>query len=669
MAKLIPKPAVLFVLSFTNLVYTVESRRKTITPSFLRESSSRVEAPPDVVDMVEAAETNSRFSSTKVLLNDISGAPREGEILAVLGASGSGKSTFIDALAGRIEKRSLKGSVMLNDEVLDTRLLKLLSAYVMQDNLLFPMLTVEETLMFSAEFRLPYVLSNSKKRARVQALIDQLGLQNAANTIIGDESHRGVSGGERRRVSIGINIIHDPVILFLDEPTSGLDSSSAFALVKTLQRIAQNGSVVIMSIHQPTYRILGLLDRLTFLARASSHPVSENENPTEFALDLINEYEGSEAGTKCFIELYKSWQNTNYPGNSDSGNCSLSLRDAVLASISRGKLASSSASNHSSPTTSIISTSAHPFWLEFMVLTKRSIRNSSRMPEVFVARLVPVIVTCLIVASIYWRLDNSPKGAQERLGCLGFLITVAYFNSGDALPLIFQERFILCRETAYNAYRHSAYVLSSAVTEMPSLVILSLAITVTTFWAVGLAGGFQGYLFFFAAILAAYWSGSSFVAFVGAVVPHIMLGCVVILVSFGCFFLFSGLFISRDRIPVYWIWLHYLSLLKYPFEGVMQNEFDNPLKCFVRGVQMFDGTPLAGIPADMKLSFLKMLSDASGLTVNPDTCITTGVDVLRETGVTVLNKWYCLWITVAWGFFFRVLAYVSLLLGNKNKRR
>ncbi|KAI3994378.1 hypothetical protein MKX01_012635 [Papaver californicum] len=391
MTDLIPKP-VLFVLSFNNLVYTVESRRQTTSPSCLQQSSKVV--APNVVDM-----------------NDISGAAREGEILAVLGASGSRKSTLIDALAGRIEKRSLKGSLMLNDEALNTRLLKLLSAYVMQDDLLLPMLTVEETLMFSAELRLPCLLSKSKKKARVQALIHQLGLQNAAKTIIGDESHRGVSGGERRCVSIGINIIHDSVILFLDEPTSGLDSSSALTVVKTLQRIAQSGSIVIMSIHQPTYRILGLLDLYsgtpTDLSRFFSelgHPISENENPTEFALDLTNEYEGSEGGTKCFIEIYKSWQDMKYPGNSDSGKCSLSLRDAIRT---RGKLASSSASNHSSPT-SMISTSANPFWVEFLVLTKRSLKNSSRMPEVLGARLVPMIITCRVIASIYWQLDISP---------------------------------------------------------------------------------------------------------------------------------------------------------------------------------------------------------------------------------------------------------------------
>lgn len=104
--------------------------------------------------------------------------------------------------------------------------------FLQQDDLLFPMLTVKETLMFSAFFRLPMSQSKAKKRARVFKLMDQLGLMRVANTIIGDEGHRGVSGGERRRVSIGIDIIHDPLLLFLDEPTSGLDSTSAYMVVR-----------------------------------------------------------------------------------------------------------------------------------------------------------------------------------------------------------------------------------------------------------------------------------------------------------------------------------------------------------------------------------------------------------------------------------------------------
>ncbi|KAM0833325.1 hypothetical protein ACQ4PT_064338 [Festuca glaucescens] len=247
-----------------------------------------------------------RSTGKKTLLNGISCEAREGEILAVMGASGSGKSTLVDALAGRITRASLGGHVTLNGEPLHGGRLSAISAYVTQDDLLYPMLTVRETLLFAAEMRLSRAHSSAKKRERVEALIDQLGLSCAADTVIGDHDHRGVSGGERRRVSIGTDIIHDPILLFLDEPTSGLDSSSALMLVQVLCNIARSGSVVVMTIHQPSARILGsvlLLSRgrtvysgtpaglKPYFSAFVGTPIPEDENPAEFALDTIRELE------------------------------------------------------------------------------------------------------------------------------------------------------------------------------------------------------------------------------------------------------------------------------------------------------------------------------------------------------------------------------------------
>ncbi|KAL3732146.1 hypothetical protein ACJRO7_028908 [Eucalyptus globulus] len=670
-----------FVLQFNNLNYSVKVHRKVALSSLLPWrhsclSSAAVEEP---------VAGESLFTRTKVLLNDISGEARDGEILAVLGASGSGKSTLVDALANRIAKGSLKGSVTLNGEPLESRLLKVISAYVMQDDLLFPMLTVEETLMFAAEFRLPRTLSKSKKRMRVQALIDQLGLQNAAKTVIGDEGHRGVSGGERRRVSIGIDIIHDPIILFLDEPTSGLDSTSAYMVVKVLQRIAQRGSIVVMTVHQPSYRILGLLDRLLFLSRGQTvysgsptslplffsefgHPIPENENRTEFALDLIRELEGSPGGTRSLVEFNKSWQSMKQDArNSEPDRNGLSLKEAIGVSISRGKLLSG-ATNDASPA-SMVPTFANPFWIEMAILSKRSITNSRRMPELFGIRLGAVLVTGFILATMFWQLDNSPKGVQERLGFIAFAMSTTFYTCADALPVFLQERYIFMRETAYNAYRRWSYVLSHSLTALPALVILALAFSATTFFPVGLDGGLSGFLFYFLIIFASFWAGSSFVTFLSGVIPHVMLGYTIVVAILAYFLLFSGFFINRDRIPSYWIWFHYLSLVKYPYEGVLRNEFQDPAKCFVKGVQIFDNMPLGAVPDALKLKLLSTISSTLGRKITASTCLTTGTGILQQQGVTDLSKWSCLWVTVAWGFLFRILFYFSLLLGSKNKRR
>ncbi|KDP46092.1 hypothetical protein JCGZ_06603 [Jatropha curcas] len=670
-----------FILSFNNLTYSVKVRRKMKLPAIFTPRRHHL-GPATAAEPVAG---ESLFTTTKTLLNDISGEAHDGEILAVLGASGSGKSTLIDALANRIAKGSLKGSITLNGEVLESRMLKVISAYVMQDDLLFPMLTVEETLMFAAEFRLPRSLSKSKKKMRVQALIDQLGLRNAAKTIIGDEGHRGVSGGERRRVSIGIDIIHDPIILFLDEPTSGLDSTSAFMVVKVLQRIAQTGSIVIMSVHQPSYRILGLLDRLIFLSRGQTvysgspvhlpaffaefgHPIPENENKTEFALDLIRELEGSPGGTKSLVEFNKSWQNMKHTPNTEPERNGLSLKEAISASISKGKLVSG-ATNNGSSMNSMVPTFANPFWIEMAVLSKRSVTNSKRVPELFGIRLGAVLVTGFILATMFWQLDSSPKGVQERLGFFAFAMSTTFYTCADALPVFLQERYIFMRETAYNAYRRSSYVLSHAIVSLPALIFLSFAFSAITFWAVGLDGGFSGFFFYFIIILASFWAGNSFVTFLSGVVPHVMLGYTIVVAILAYFLLFSGFFINRDRIPSYWIWFHYLSLVKYPYEAVLQNEFQDPTKCFVRGVQIFDNTPLGSVPDSMKVRLLQTLSSTLGMKITSSTCLTTGSGILQQQGITDLSKWNCFWVTVAWGFFFRILFYFSLLLGSKNKRR
>ncbi|XP_040380079.1 ABC transporter G family member 1-like [Oryza brachyantha] len=677
-------PPVPYVLSFTDLSYSVNRGGAGLLPCLpsRRRHTNRLAS----ADADAPAPTD---GPTKALLDGISGEARDGELFAVMGASGSGKSTLVDALAGRIARESLRGRVELNGEPLHGRRLRAISAYVMQDDLLYPMLTVRETLLFAAEFRLPRALPPDRKRARVDALIDQLGLARAADTVIGDEGHRGVSGGERRRVSIGTDIIHDPILLFLDEPTSGLDSASAFMVVQVLRRVAQSGSVVIMTIHQPSARILNILDRLLFLSRGRTvyagtpsglkpffsefgDPIPDNENPAEFALDTIRELERQSAdGADTLADFNVKWQSTHAAlpaaDSKDSKLCTMPLELAIAESVSRGKLVAGSGSRTASATS--VPTFANPLSVEVWVLMKRSFTNTGRMPELFVMRLGTIMVTGFILATIFWRLDDTPKGVQERLGFFAMAMSTMFYVCADALPVFVQERHIYLRETAHNAYRRLSYVLANAVVAFPPLVFLSLAFAVTTFFAVGLAGGGGSFLFFVLIILASFWAGSGFVTFLSAVVPHVMLGYTVVVAILAYFLLFSGFFINRDRIPDYWIWFHYLSLVKYPYQAVLQNEFRDATRCFSRGVEMFDGTPIGSMPEAVKLKVLDAISNTLGSNMTASTCVTTGADVLRQQAVTDIGKWKSLLVTVAWGFFFRALFYVVLLVGSKNKRR
>ncbi|KAL0416523.1 UNVERIFIED_CONTAM: ABC transporter G family member 5 [Sesamum latifolium] len=246
-------------LEFSGLTYTVIKKMKDINGAWVNQE----------VD----------------LLHDITGYAPKGCITAVMGPSGAGKSTFLDGLAGRIASGSLVGRVALDGADISPSLIKRTSAYIMQDDRLFPMLTVYETLMFAADFRLGPI-PRAEKRQRVESLIEQLGLSSARNTYIGDEGTRGVSGGERRRVSIGVDIIHGPSLLFLDEPTSGLDSTSAHSVIEKGQLMYQG----------PPKDVTFHLDRM-------DRKVPKGENAIEYFIDVVQEYDQSELGVEVLAEF------------------------------------------------------------------------------------------------------------------------------------------------------------------------------------------------------------------------------------------------------------------------------------------------------------------------------------------------------------------------------
>jgi len=243
-------------------------------------------------------------SSEKSILNGISGSAYPGELLALMGPSGSGKTTLLNALGGRFNQQNIGGSVSYNDKPYSKHL-KTRIGFVTQDDVLFPHLTVKETLTYTALLRLPKTLTEQEKEQRAASVIQELGLERCQDTMIGGSFVRGVSGGERKRVCIGNEIMTNPSLLLLDEPTSSLDSTTALKIVQMLHCIAKAGKTIVTTIHQPSSRLFHRFDKLVVLSRGSllyfgkaSEAMSYFSsigcspllamNPAEFLLDLVN---------------------------------------------------------------------------------------------------------------------------------------------------------------------------------------------------------------------------------------------------------------------------------------------------------------------------------------------------------------------------------------------
>ncbi|BBN16152.1 ATP-binding cassette, subfamily G (WHITE), member 2 [Marchantia polymorpha subsp. ruderalis] len=645
-----------------------------------------------------------------VLLHNISGVVRGGEILAVMGSSGSGKSTLIDALAQRIANHSLQGSITLNGEEVkhNIGLMRSISAYVMQDDLLFPMLTVKETLRFAAELRLPS--SSAEKSSRVREVIKQLNLSKVEDTIIGDEGHRGVSGGERRRVSIGKEIVHDPLLLFLDEPTSGLDSANAYTVVETLLEIAQTGSIVMLSVHQPSMRILKLVTTLLLIADGRTiycgpprgmkdffgtigYEFNEGD-VTESVLDLMQEFHKAQVPVTGLVEEFQNYaakleneaaaidNNIESVIGCDASSSSepdpesllpTGVRGALAASIARGKLVGSHAYRKQyDDMDTLVHKFANSWAREVYVLAWRGALNLKRTPDLFLMRLVTVTVSGVFLATIFWRLDHSPQGLKERLGFFAFAISTTYYTCVDTLPIFLQERYIFMRETAHDSYRISSYVFAIGLINIPFLLLLSFTFSIATFWSVGLTGGLDGFLFFLVVVWASFWAGNSFATFLSAVISNVIMGYTIVVAVLAYFLLLSGFFISRSRIPTYWLWFHYLSLIKYPYEAVLLNEFDrSSSECYETADQIFYGTPFAGSEAISSYVLAQMRTLLRGTVysdLNASTCMVHGSAVLRSQSVGGLSKWECLGLTVCFGLLYRLLFYAVLRISGKVKR-
>lgn len=241
----------------------------------------------------------------RLILNGVSGIVKPGELLAMLGPSGSGKTTLVTALAGRLQGKLSSGTVSYNGTPF-TSSVKRKTGFVTQDDVLYPHLTVMETLTYTALLRLPKELTQKEKIEQAETVVSDLGLTRCCNSVIGGGLIRGISGGERKRVSIGQEMLVNPSLLLLDEPTSGLDSTTAARIVATLRSLARGGRTVVTTIHQPSSRLYRMFDKVLVLSEGCPiysgdsgqvmeyfgsigyQPGSSFVNPADFVLDLAN---------------------------------------------------------------------------------------------------------------------------------------------------------------------------------------------------------------------------------------------------------------------------------------------------------------------------------------------------------------------------------------------
>ncbi|KAJ9550347.1 hypothetical protein OSB04_014392 [Centaurea solstitialis] len=375
-----------------------------------------------------------------------------------------------------------------------------------------------------------------------------------------------------------------------------------------------HGKTIVLTIHQPGFRILEVFDQVVLLVdgtvvhhgsldlldqrlKFAGHSIPRQVNVLEFSIDVIDTLitDTESEPTLDLVEDHKQQPDEDHQ---------------------------------------LMYANSHVN--EVMILSQRFCYNIFRTKQLFIAKMFQAVVVGLALGTVFNNLNRFQM--QTQIGFFAFNLTFLLYSSSESLPIFLQERRILMKETSIGAYRVSSYSAANTLVFIPFLLIVALLYTIPTYFLVGLRSDLDGFLYFALVVWLVLLMSNSFTACFSALVPNFMIGISVVAGIMGAFFLFSGYFISNDDIPKYWMFMHYLSLFRYPFECFLINEFGGS-KGRWRCLERFE-----------------------------DGCLVYGDEFLRKQNLKEMQKWYNLGMMLVFIFGYRFLSLLVLCYKSYRSR-
>ncbi|KAH0124376.1 putative ABC transporter, partial [Aureobasidium melanogenum] len=509
----------------------------------------------------------------KNLVSNVGGQVKAGEVLALMGPSGSGKTTLLNILAGRSSGTS--GTVTVNNAQVTAPVYKKLTSFVEQEDALVGSLTVRETLDFAARLALPRSVLKNEKGSRVQSLIDSFGLKKQADTLIGTPIRKGISGGQKRRVSVASQLITAPKILFLDEPTSGLDSVASFEVIHLLKKYAQQHQlIVVASIHQPSTATFQLFDKLLLLSQGQTcyfgpvsnvapyfaslgMPVPELMNPSEHILDLTNtDFESEEGGgnmtAQRLLMIQSAWKtrgNDNYGASSE-----LEKSETFAGSQGPGL--------------------AHDLGIP-VTLLHRLFLKSYRDIVAYWIRVAMYMGLAIMMGTVWLRLSTIQKDIQSFVNALFFGSAFLSFMAVAYVPAFLEDRAIFVKERANGLYGPLSFVVSNFFIGLPFLFLISILFASVTYWLINFRPDADAFFIHVMWLFLDLVAAESLVVLVSSLFPNFIIALALVAFANGLWMSVGGFLVPTGSLNVFWRYVfHYIDYQAYVFRGMMVNEFD-----------------------------------------------------------------------------------------------
>lgn len=617
---------------------------------------------------VPVQDPTTKLMGDKVILADANGIAYPGQLLAIMGPSGAGKSSLLDCISGR--NSAVTGQVTVNGQPWTSQLRKFAS-YALQDDLFHATLTVEEHLTLQARLRMGRSATDQQRSARVNTVMEELGLTKSKHTLIGGWMIRGISGGERKRLAFATEILTNPSILFVDEPTSGLDSCMAKAVMTQLKELAvQDGRTVIAAIHQPSSEVFALFDQLYLLADGATiyhGPAVESIsyfgargfqcptfiNPADYFMDqlVIMDRDSDPEGVKRLENLKQLWREAPPLALLDSATTGSPTKlhrsgDAPTWNSSKADVVvyvhlddDQPVSDEKTPCLPLEDDEDRrlPFWGQVNVLAHRNALRLLRDKMAFRLQVIQTLIFAFLLGSIFFQLELNQQGIPNFAGAFFYIVTdQVYAASMPGLCSVPVELPMVYREQEVGLYNVAAWFVAKNLCELPIQLILPVIELIPIYLLLGIGQGVQVFLTMQLLLIAMNSCCVAFGYAVGCVCRRIDIAPIVGNIIIMPLLLLGGLFVNSDAVPYLLRWIEHITPFKYGYYGFM--------RIFWQSVSAIECNP------------------------QEENCwARSGADVLAKYNIVDRPVWHDIATLLMLGIAFRVAGLVALQLTVRRK--
>uniref|UniRef100_A0A0R0KS95 ABC transporter domain-containing protein n=1 Tax=Glycine max TaxID=3847 RepID=A0A0R0KS95_SOYBN len=544
------------------------------------------------VDMPQEMRDQGVVKDKLVLLKGVSGAFRPGVLTALMGVTGAGKTTLMDVLAGRKTGGYVGGNIKISGYRKKQETFARISGYCEQNDIHSPHVTVYESLLYSSWLRLSLDINVETRKMFIEEVMELVELKPLRHVLVGFPGVTGLSTEQRKRLTIAVELVANPSIIFMDEPTSGLDARAAAIVMRIVRNTVDTGRTVVCTIHQPSMDIFESFDELFLMKQGgqeiyvgplghhSSHLISYFEgiqgvseikagyNPATWVLEVTNSSKEMELGID-FAEVFK--------------NSELCRRNKELVK----ELSTPAPGSKDLYFPSQYSTS---FFMQCMACLWKQHRSYWRNTRYTALSFIYSTTLAVLLGSMFWNLGSKIEKQQDLLNALGSMyvavLLIGIKNAYSVQPVVAAERIVFYRERAAGMYSALPYAFAQVLIEIPYVLVQAVVYSLIVYAMIGFewtVAKFFWFLFFmyFNFLCFTYYGMMSM-----AVTPNQHISSIVSTGFYSAWNIFSGFIIPRPRIPVWWRWYSWANPIAWSMYGLVASQYGD----IKENIESTDGT-------------------------------------------------------------------------------